>query len=417
MKMNTRQIAALDIGSSKIRIAVAEVNEEMKEPIIRGYGEVPARGISKGLISDVEEATKAIKEAKRIAEKMSGLLIENCYVGITGDHIRGIDTNGRISVSKENTPGLGEPREIIQSDVRKVLEHTKGFPLHSEREILHLFEKEYIIDSQHGIKNPINLNGRRLEVKVHLSTYNVISVSNLTKCINKAGLNIERYVLQSLASSYSTLDKDEKELGTILLDIGYGITDVIVFYKNSVYHTGTVNNAGNSVTNDISYMLKITHENAEQVKKDYGWAEDTIIPKREVIEFKGLAGRNKKDIDNISLAKYIKARMEEILQDAMLEANNADIIEGINPVICLTGGGATVRGCEELADKIFKSSTRLAFPKGFKGFEEELSLPEYSALIGLLKFAIENKPKRIYAFVEKSTNFWQKIKSYIKKIS
>ncbi len=416
MKLKNNILAALDIGTSKICALIAEIEEETQEPIIKGFGVAPAKGIKKGLVVNIEEATKSIIQAVSDAEKMSGHTISRCYVSITGDHIRSINTKGAIAISQGSRTGLGEAREIEQEDIERVIEHTKAVPLPVDRQILHTIPQEFIVDEQTGIKNPINLSGRRLEAKVHLTTYSTIVASNLSRCIKNAELEVERFVLQSLAASYSVLEEDEKELGTILIDIGSGTVDIIVYYNGGVHHTGVVNLGGFSVTNDIAYLLRIPLDKAESIKREHGCALTSLADKGANFKIEGLGGRPPREISIDTLAEYIEPRMEEIFREAYLEARKADISLKNTLAIVLTGGGALLKGSEQLAENILNSSARIGYPKGFQGVNEEINSPSFATSVGLLKFAIEDR-KNKSQFQQISKGPLIKLRTWIKYLS
>ena len=416
MKLKSHILAALDVGTSKICALIAEIEEETQEPIIKGFGIAPAKGIKKGLVVNIEEATKSIIQAVSDAEKMSGHTISRCYVSITGDHIRSINTKGAIAISQGSRTGLGESREIEQEDIERVIEHTKAVPLPVDRQILHTIPQEFIVDEQTGIKNPINLSGRRLEAKVHLTTYSLIVASNLSRCIKNAELEVERFVLQSLAASYSVLEEDEKELGTILIDIGSGTVDIIVYYDGGVHHTGVVNLGGFSVTNDIAYLLRIPLDKAESVKREHGCAIASLDDKGSNFKIDGLGGRPPREISIDTLTEYIEPRMEEIFREAYLESRKADISLENTLAIVLTGGGALLKGSEQLAENIFNSPARIGYPKGFQGSNEEINSPSFATSVGLLKFAIEDR-KNKSQFQQTSKGPFLKLRTWIKNLS
>ncbi len=422
MKIAARRVSALDLGSSSIKMAIADIDENSKIPMIKGSVKLPSQGIKNGMIVDIEAVTRVIRQARQKLEKSTDTTIENCYVSVSGDHITGINTTGRISISKEHTPGLGEPDKITHEDVRRVIEHTRGYGLTSDREILHLFPIEYVIDGRSGITRPEGLSGRRLQVNAHLTTYELSAVENITTCMEKAGITVNGLVLQALASAYGALDPAEKKRGVILIDIGAGVTDIIVYFNNAVYYTGTMNLAGDMVTNDIAFLTGIPMENAEKIKKDYGYATDEVIETVETYTIEGMSGRKPLELTNTQLAKYINARLEEILKETQKEILNSDITKNLEPVVCICGGTSLFRGFDTVADEIFASSplspnlTRIGVPVGFTGQNlKKLTSPEYTALIGLLKFAAEQKGDSIYRKFKKSANLWEKFKKLIDK--
>ena len=381
------QITALDLGSSKICAIVAEMEEEQQQPRVLGFGLAASEGIRRGSIVDVEKATAAINRAVSRAEEQSGRSVNTCYVGITGDHIRGMNTVGRISLIRDARNGAGEIREVESADVSQVLEHTRSIPLPPDRDILHVIPQEYIVDQQSGVKNPCHLAGRRLEARVHLTTYNTTIVSNITRCLKNINLDVEKLILQSLAAAYSTVQNDEKELGTVLLDFGAETVDIAVFFRGSIYHTGVVQLGGASVTNDLAYLLRIPIEQAEKLKIEHGFASPTQVDKTAEFQLREYGGSSR-TVPYTLIAEYIEPRLEEIFEAAIHEARKADLPINQKPGLVLTGGGVLQAGLQQYIEKRFKTSVRIGQPTGFSGCDEELNSPIYSAALGLLQFAI-----------------------------
>lgn len=387
LRLKNQIVAALDVGSATVRALIAEVDEN-QQPVIKGFGAAPSKGIKKGLVIDVEEATQAIFNAVTAAEKMANMTINSCYVNLSGDHIRSMNTRGLVAVARDSRTGLGEAREIEQEDIERVIEHTKALPFPVDRQILHVLAQEFIVDDHGGIKNPLGLIGRRLEAKVHIVSYGTTAVSNLSKCIKNAELEIDGFVISSVAASYACLEESEKEMGTILLDIGSGVVDVIVFHDSGVHHTGVVNEGAASVTSDIAYMLRIPLEKAEQIKKEHGYARISLTDQEAFFKLNGLGGRAVREISRYNLAEWIEPRMEEILQEAYQEAQKSDIPLTNTLSVVLCGGGALLKGTEQLVESIFNTPARIGLPTGFSGYEGELTDPSFAVAIGLLKYAI-----------------------------
>lgn len=391
MKLKNQLITALDVGSSKVCTLIAEIDNEKQEPIIKGYSKVPSKGIKKGLVSDIEQATESIRDSISMAEKMTEVTVDSCYVGLSGDHIYSMNTQGMMAISRDSRSGLGEARQIDKEDVEKLVDHTKAVPMPIDRQLLHVLPQEFIVDNQQGIKNPVALSGRRLEAKVHLTTYNTIIASNLVHCIENIGLGIEAFVLKSLASSFSTLDENEKEMGTVLIDIGANVMDIIVFSDGGVHHTGVINLGGINVTNDIAYLLRIPFDKAESLKREYGHAVVALADRDAFFTISGLGGRPDREIPVYTLAEYIEPRMEEIIRTAYTEAKKADISITNTLSVVLTGGASLLHGTEELTERIFNSPARIGYPKGYQGFTQELNDPSFASAIGILKYAIIDK--------------------------
>ncbi|MBN2280632.1 MAG: cell division protein FtsA [Candidatus Marinimicrobia bacterium] len=415
-----KRVTALDIGSSSIKMAVADIDANSGMPMVRGFVKLPANGIKSGMIVDIEAATAVIYEARKTLEKSIDAAVDNCFVSISGDHITGINTSGRINTSKEHTIGLGEPDKITTESVTRVLDHTRGYGLSSDREILHLFPIEYVIDGRSGITRPEGMSGRRLEVKAHLTTYELTAVENITTCMEQAGISVSGLVLHSLASAYGVLEPEEKKRGVILIDIGAGVTDIIIFQNNAVHYTATMTMAGEMVTHDIHYLTGTTIEKAEKIKLEYGYASDEVIKDTELLKIEGIAGRKSTPIQNRELATYINARLVEILTEAQKKARNSEILQKIEPVVCLCGGTSLLRGFDTVADQVFSTSplkpnlTRIGVPTGFTSSHmKELTSPEYACLIGLLKFGADQKGKGMISTLTQSVDLWSKFTKFI----
>jgi len=416
MKLKNQLISAIDVGSSKICTIIAEIDEERQEPIIKGYSKVPSKGIKKGLVSDIELATESIQDSVSRAEKMAETSIDSCWVGLSGDHIQSMNTKGMMAISRDSRGGLGEARQIDEEDVQKLVDHTKAVPLPVDRQLLHVLPQDFIVDNQHEIKNPVALSGRRLEAKVHLTTYNTTIASNLTHCIENVGLSIEAFVLQSLAASFSALDENEKETGTVLIDIGASVLDIIVFNNDGVHHTGVVNLGGMNVTNDIAYLLRIPIDKAESIKREFGHAVVGLADRDAFFTVAGLAGRPDREFQVCTLAEYIEPRMDEIIRTAFLEAKKADFSISNTLSVVLTGGGALLRETKELAESIFNSPARIGYPRGFQGFTQELNDPTFTCAVGILKYAI-NDMNNNAAFRRTSKNPLSKAWGWVRHLS
>ncbi|HDP67162.1 MAG TPA: cell division protein FtsA [Candidatus Marinimicrobia bacterium] len=391
MRLRNQTLTGVDIGTHKTCALIAEVNPETGNPLIKGYGFVETRGLKRGAVVNIEKLSQTISQAVNAAETMAGTSVSSCYVSISGDHIRSMNTQGMIAISRDTRGGIGEAREIEQEDIDRVIEHTRAIPLPVDRQILHVMPQEFTVDEQSGIKNPINLLGRRLEAKVHITTYSTTVASNLTRCFKNIDLTIRNFILQSLASSVSVLTLAEKEAGSILIDIGSGTTDVIVYADDGIHHTGVVNFGDQLVTSDIAYLLRIPHENAENIKKNHGYCFTKNVDREAIIKIESIGNRPARELPLLKLAEYIEPRMEEILREAFMEAKKADVPFTSIQSVVITGGGALIKGCEELAESIFHMPARIGFPTNYSGCEEELNHPGYAAAIGMLQFALQEK--------------------------
>ena len=387
----TRIITGIDIGTTRIRTIIAEADEKGR-PVYMGYGSVPAEGLRRGVIVNMEKAVQAISKSVEDAEMMAGVHIESAVVSIAGDHIKSINSHGVIAVSHTEN-------EIGDKDVKKAIEAASAVAIPTDREIIHVLPQEYTIDEQTGIKNPIGMSGVRLEVEVHIVTAAVTSAKNIYRSMERCEINTEYLVLQSLASSYAGIGNDEKEIGVVLIDIGGDITDVAVFFDGSIRHTGVVPLGGKNVTNDITIGLRTTLSQAERLKLIYGSALASMVDADDMMEVTGAAGREPKSISRNVLATIIEPRVEEILSLAAREIKKANPPDTLTAGIVLTGAGAMLPGTVELAEQIFDMPAKLAEPSGVEGLPENIATPEYTTAIGLIDYGArfgpgEDKVKR-----------------------
>ena len=258
-------ISGIDIGTTKIAVVIAEWNKSDNSINILGVGEAPSDGLKKGIVVNMNKTVNSLTQALSMAERQADVEVNGAFVGITGDHIRGINYSGVITVSKgSNRQPVGQ--EITQNDVQRVLDHAQSINLSPDRRILHVLSRDFKVDDRSGIKNPLGLAGHRLEAKVHLVTSAINVEKDLQTCMEKSGVDVVEFVLEPLASAHSVLDENERKLGVILVDIGGGTTDVIMYHEGGVLHAGTVPLGGSNITYDIAYGVQTTLEQAEQLK-------------------------------------------------------------------------------------------------------------------------------------------------------
>ncbi|HJK93040.1 MAG TPA: cell division protein FtsA, partial [Polyangiaceae bacterium LLY-WYZ-15_(1-7)] len=272
-------IAGLDLGTTKVCAIVAEQTEEGLDII--GIGSVPAKGLKKGVVVNIESTVQAIRAAVDQAETMAGVEINAVYAGIAGSHVRGMNQEGVAAI---------QTREVTREDVERVLEQAKAIPLPGDRQVLHVLPQEYIVDDQDGIKEPVGMSGVRLEARVHMVTAASTAVANLKKCAERCDLYVSDVVLQPLASADAVLSEDEKEIGVALVDIGGGTTDIIIYVDGAVVHTSVIPIGGINLTNDIATGLRTPMAEAERIKIKYGCASTELIDEDETIEVPSVGG-------------------------------------------------------------------------------------------------------------------------------
>ena len=302
-KTDKNLIVGLDIGTSKVSAVVGEVSDERGVEVI-GIGIHPSRGLKKGVVVNIESTVQSIQRAIEEAELMAGCQINSVYAGIAGNHIRSLNSHGIVAI---------RDKEVTASDVDRVIDAARAVAIPADQKIIHILPQEFIIDNQEGIKEPIGMSGVRLESKVHMVTGAVSAAQNIIKCVRRCGLEVDDIILQQLASSYSVLLDDEKELGVCLVDIGGGTTDIAVFTEGAIRHTAVIPIAGDQVTNDIAVALRTPTQNAEEIKIKYACALAQLATAEESIEVPSVGERPPRRLARQTLAEVVEPRYEELL--------------------------------------------------------------------------------------------------------
>ena len=392
---NKQIITGIDIGTTKIAVIIAECTGEDNQIRILGVGEAPSDGLKKGVVVNMKQTVESLSTALAEAENQADFNVDQAFVGITGDHIRGINYSGVITISKgRNRQPVGQ--EITQDDICRVLDHAQSINLSPDRRILHVLSRDFKVDDRSGIKNPLGLAGHRLEAKVHLVTSAINVEKDLHSCIEKVGVNVLDFVLEPLASAYSVLDDNEQKLGVILIDIGGGTTDVIVYHETGVLHAGAVPLGGHNITYDIAYGVQTTLEQAEQLKCQYGSAKSAIEDPEENITITGTSGRQAKTVSKKSLAKIIEPRMDEIFRLVKNEIRKSDYLGEYTFGIVLTGGGSQLEHVSDLAQEIFHLPIKIGKPQLSGGVSEKVNTPRYATGVGLINYGRDNWKKQEY---------------------
>jgi len=377
------RIVGLDIGTTKICAIVAEIDEG-DQVKITGVGSSPSEGLKRGVVVNVEKTVRSIQHAIDEAERMSDSRITAVYAGIAGDHIRSFNSRGVIAVS-------GPDNEINAHDEERVVEAAKAVSIPIDREIVHVLPQAFVVDDQPGIHDPIGMSGVRLEADVHIVTGAVTSAQNICKSIRRAGVDVVDLVLEPIASSHAVLSPDEEEMGVVLVDVGGGTSDLAVFYDGSIRHTAVVGLGGENVTHDVAIGLRTPWKQAEEIKRKHGCALGTLVSKEEAMEVPGVAGRPSYQVQRAELTSIIEARMEEIFTLVNREIRRTDYADLLAAGAVLTGGGAMLDGCVELAEEVFGMPTRLGTPRGVSGLVDAVTQPIYATGVGLVQFGINHR--------------------------
>lgn len=379
-------VVGLDIGTTKVVALVGEV--EGRNIQIIGMGKAPSRGLEKGVVVDIGETTASIKRAVEEAENMADVQIESVHAGIAGKHISSINNSGTVSISRDS-------RIVTKDDVRRVIETAQAVQISPDCEIIHVIPRQYIVDGQEGITDPVGMIGTRLEVDVHIVVGARTAVYNIIRCVNNLDIDIQRIVLQPLASSYAVLNEAEKELGVVMMDIGGGTTDIAIFRNGDIWFSRVLPIAGEQITNDLTVGMKVPYEEAERIKVVEGMPRlSEATSEEERIEIIDLSGE-RKTVSKRKLAKIIEPRLEELFDLAMGEIEDAGYRDLIPAGVVLTGGTALLNGlCEFVSERYNVSVRRGRNPYGIHGLKDIVESPIYSTAIGLLKYAVESKEYR-----------------------
>ncbi len=377
-------IIGLDIGTTKVCCIVGEYHPSTPVQAasidIVGFGQSPSNGLRKGVVINIDSTVEAIKKAVKEAENMAGIKINSAYVGIAGTHIKSFNSSGVVAV---------KDKEITQQDINRVIEAAKAIMIPQDREVLHVIPQEFIIDDQDGIRDPIGMNGVRLEAKVHIVTGAISSAQNLIKCANRAGISVTQLCLQPIASSAAVLTGDEKELGVALVDVGGGTTDIAIFREGALIHTSVLPVGGVHITNDISVGLRTSLEMAEKIKLTHGCAMASLVKDDETIEVPAIGEGKPRTVARKVLAEIIEARVEEMFSMIQKELNQSGYADFLAAGMVLTGGTTLLQGMVELGDFVFEMPLKRGVPIRLGGLKEIVNSPKYSTAVGLLKYGAD----------------------------
>nr|WP_091362113.1 cell division protein FtsA [Amphritea atlantica] len=377
MKPGNNMIVALDIGTSKVVCLVGEVGLDGTIDIV-GIGSHESRGLKRGVVVNIESTVHSIQRAVEEAELMAGCKIHSVTVGVAGSHINSMNSHGIVAV---------RDGEVMEHDLERVIDAARAVAIPADQKILHILPQEYVIDNQEGIREPLGMSGVRLEAKVHLVTGAVNAVQNIEKCVKRCGLAVDNAVLEQLASSYSVLTEDEKELGVCMVDMGGGTTDIAIFTGGAIRHTAVIPIAGDQVTNDIAMALRTPTPHAEEIKIKYACALAQLASAEDTIKVPSVGDRPARDLSRQALAEVVEPRYDELFTLVQAELRRSGFEDLVAAGIVLTGGTAKMEGAVELAEEIFHMPVRLALPKGVRGMGDILNSPIYATGIGLLQYA------------------------------
>ncbi len=385
MRQESKYIAAVDIGTTKIVSIIGKLNDNNKLEIL-GVNKTVSTGVKRGVVQNIEETVNAIRNSIEEVQKQSQVQFSDVFVGIAGQHIKSVKNRGYLNIGPARD-------EITQADIDALIADMHKIPIDLGEEIIHVLPQNYIVDHETGVKNPVGMSGRRLEANFHIVIGEIASAKNIEKCVNRVGLKVNDLILEPLASSSAVLTADEKEAGVALVDIGGGTTDVAVYYDDVIRHTAVVPFGGNVVTQDIKEGCSILSRQAESLKTQFGSALGDLAPDDKVVTIPGISGREPKEISFKSLAYIIQSRMEEIIDAVMFEIENSGCVDKLSAGIVLTGGGAMLKHLPQLVKFHTGLDVRLGYPNEFLASDslDEINHPMYSTSIGLLLKGVEEK--------------------------
>jgi len=372
-----KMFVGLDIGTSKVVAIVGQLSADGSMDVV-GIGSHPSRGMRRGVVVDIEATVRSIQRAVEEAELMAGCQVHSVYAGIAGSHIRSLNSHGMVAI---------RDREVMQTDIDRVIDAAQAVVIPADQKVLHVLPQEFIVDNQEGVREPIGMSGVRLEAKVHLVSCAVNAAQNIEKCVRRCDLEVEDIILEQLASSYAVLTDDERELGTCIVDIGGGTTDIAIFTDGAIRHTANIPIAGDQVTNDIAMALRTPKQHADELKIKYACALTQLAGADETIKVPSVGDRPPRTLSRQNLAEVVEPRYDELFTLVQAEIRRSGLEEMIPGGIVLTGGSAKIEGAVELAEEIFHMPVRLGLPQGVTGLTDVVKNPIYSTAVGLLLYA------------------------------
>ncbi len=368
-------LVGIDVGTTKVVALIGEVGRDGSLTII-GKGPVPASGIKKSVVVNIDQTVHSIEAAVEQAERLSGWKIDRAFVGVGGQHVEGQNSPGQVAVSGAN-------REVTREDINRAIEVARAVTIPSNREVLHVLPRGFVVDGQEGVKDPLGMSAIRLEVDTHIVTAAATAVQNLTKCVGAAGVKIDELVAAPLASAEAVLSETEKELGVAVADIGAGTTDLALFTEGSAFHTRVIPVGGNNVTSDVAIGIQVSLQVAEELKVRHGTCDLDGIDAEETIAVTTMGDDAGRTVSRLQLCEIIEARMRETFEMIRGELETAG--HGISPAgLVLTGGAAQLAGVAELGREVLRIPVRVAAPANVGGLVDHLLTPAYSTSIGLL---------------------------------
>jgi cell division protein FtsA len=375
-KPHEQFLTAIDVGSAKTCVLVAEVSEHGLR--YRGHGTAESRGSRKGIIVDLEKAVASIQKAVERAEDSAGIPIEHAILGIAGSHVRGVNTHGGLIFARA--------REIGREEIRQAVEKARAIPLPPDREVLHLLPQEFILDEQRGVFDPLGMIASRLEVRVHMITAATSATQNVITAVNRAGVHVDDTVFEPLACADAVLRSDERELGICLAEIGAGSTNVIVIHEGAVAHSAVLAVGGDHFTSDLSVGLCTPLVDSEKIKKLFGNAIVTLIPEGNEVEVPSVGDRPSRMISQRMVGEILEPRARELFELLRDNLRHAGMMELCAAGMVLTGGGSRLPGLMDIADSVLRKPVRMAWPVPLAKMPSALAEPEFATVLGMVSY-------------------------------
>lgn len=374
--------AAIDVGTTKICTVVGDEQPDGSTRIL-GVGMAPSAGLSRGMVDNIRDATEAVRVSVELAERSSGTRILCAHVGIAGSHIASMNNRGVVAVPSQSRP-------IADDDVTRVIDGARTVSIPTNRDVLHVIPRYYVVDGQDNVSDPVGMYGQRLDVEAHVITAAVSAMQNLTRCVEGIGVQVDALILEPLASAEAVLEDEERHQGVVLADIGGGTTDVAVYADGAIYHTSVLPVGGYHLTHDLVVGLRAPFAAAEYVKATYGHALPSSVPQDQQIDIESFGSERQRTFSRRRVCEILQARCEEILEMVLVEVKRAGYDEMISAGLVLTGGTANLSGIDALAEQVLDLPARIGVPKNLHGLTETVTNPACATSVGLLEWAIRD---------------------------
>ncbi len=397
-------IFGLDIGTTKICALVGAIREGQLQII--GLGIEPSRGMRKGMVINVPEASVSMAKAIEKAEQTSGYDLQQALISMAGEHISSVNNRGVVAIGRNNDG-------VVPQDIERALDAAQAIPVPHNRQIVHLIPRNFVIDDQPDVRSPLGMHGFRLEVEAHIITAATPALLNLSRCADNVGIRAEEFVMNAIASAEAVLEPTEREMGVIVADIGGGTTDIALYTQGKVWHTKVLAVGGYHITNDIAIGLRAPYHVAEKVKIEFGDCRPDQIDPNYVFTVEPFGGE-KIRVGRQDLAHVIEARVEEIFQLILQEIKRSGY-GGLLPAgIVLTGGSSQIRGITQIAERVLNVPARVASPKNLHGLVDVIHNPAYATGVGLLRWAISDN--HLYRPRQRQNEWGRKVSGFFKAL-